>query len=108
MRICVLIMIVVLIIAAIIIKTLNIKLKRLKTEYNFAILCIQVSSRKLKGIHHYEDTCQWCKKTVMLRNKIEPQNCPNCGGVIMPCKICDKTAIDCKDCFFERKNEIEK
>lgn len=41
---------------------------------------------KLEKIY---ELCSYCNQEVELENKLEPQKCPNCKKIIMPCSICD-------------------
>lgn len=56
---------------------------------------------KLEKIH---ELCPYCNQEVELENKLEPQKCPNCKRIIMPCSICDYRLAEtsnheeCKQC----------
>lgn len=56
---------------------------------------------KLEKIY---ELCSYCNQEVELENKLEPQKCPNCKKIIMPCSICDYRLAEtsnheeCKQC----------
>jgi len=44
--------------------------------------------------------CPHCKTEVELENKREPQKCPSCGKLILPCSLCEYDKVRCGKCEF--------
>ena len=65
-------------------------------------------------MHAYDDPpqvterCPHCGEEVDLDAVFEPQLCPNCMNVFLPCSLCDTDKVKCSECPLESlRKEIE-
>ena len=55
-----------------------------------------------KGYIEVSELCPNCDEIITMKVKkgIHKTVCPNCGGVLILCSLCDMDKVDCRKCEF--------
>ena len=49
--------------------------------------------------------CPYCGDEVEIEDRMDLQECPNCGNKILPCSLCDHDKCDCGECPFKKNKK---